>query len=586
VWKSDDPAFPRIDVYGSLDELERDFGIRPTDLHRPFVDELTRPNPDDPSGRATMRRVEDVLDCWFESGSMPFAQVHYPFENAEWFESHFPGDFIVEYIGQTRAWFYNLHVLATALFDRPAFETCVVHGVLLGDDGKKLSKRLRNYPDPIEVFDTLGSDAMRWALLSSAAVRGGDMVADRKPMEEAVRQVLLPIWNAWYFLALYANAAGTAGGASPAGGNVLDRFVLARTSALVDEVGRQLDAYDLSGACGSVGSFLDALNNWYIRRSRDRFWAGDQAAIDTLHAVLRTLCRVTAPLLPLLSERIYRDLTGEESVHLVDWPAAGELPADPDLVVVMETVRAVCSAASSVRKANGIRVRQPLSRLSVSVADPDALAPFAGLIADEVNVKAVELLAAGALGTDRVEVDLKVVGPRLGPDTPKVLAAMRAGGYDLSPAGDELVVLDHRFAPGEFTRKVVADEPASTASVDGGRGLVRLDLVVTAELEAEGLVRDLVRLVNQLRRDQGLDVSDRIRLVLDPHHPAIDGAVRAHRDLLAAETLAVDVVVVDPAPGDGHRPSAAHGPVDGHRLELADGRALTVSLQVVAPDPT
>ena len=201
IWKSDDPAYPRIDVYGSLDELERDFGVRPDDLHRPFIDELVRPNPDDPTGKSMMRRIPDVLDCWFESGSMPYAQVHYPFENQEWFESHFPGDFIVEYIGQTRGWFYTLHVLATALFDRPSFKTCVVHGILLGDDGQKLSKRLANYPDPIDVFDTVGSDAMRWALLSSAVVarrrHGGRPPFDgrsRAPCAHAdLERVVLPV---------------------------------------------------------------------------------------------------------------------------------------------------------------------------------------------------------------------------------------------------------------------------------------------------------------------------------------------------------------------------------------------------------
>ena len=208
VWKSDNPDYPRVDVYGSLDELERDFGVRPTDLHRPAIDRLTRPNPDDPSGASTMRRVEDVLDCWFESGSMPFAQVHYPFDNREWFDEHFPGDFIVEYIGQTRGWFYTLHVLAVALFDRPAFKTCLAHGIVLGDDGQKMSKRLRNYPDPEAMFETHGADAMRWFLLSSPVIRGGDLIADEKGITDAVRRALLPLWNAWYFFALYANADG------------------------------------------------------------------------------------------------------------------------------------------------------------------------------------------------------------------------------------------------------------------------------------------------------------------------------------------------------------------------------------------
>src|SRR5208282_3860459 len=206
VWQSDNPDYPRTDVYGSLDELERDFGVRPDDLHRPAIDDLVRPNPDDPTGQSMMRRVPEVLDCWFESGSMPFAQVHYPFENREWFDSHYPGDFIVEYIGQTRGWFYTLHVLATALFDRPAFRTCVSHGIVLGNDGQKMSKSLRNYPDVNEVFDRYGSDAMRWFLMASPILRGGNLVVTEQGIRDALRQAILPLWNSYYFFALYANA--------------------------------------------------------------------------------------------------------------------------------------------------------------------------------------------------------------------------------------------------------------------------------------------------------------------------------------------------------------------------------------------
>ncbi|MDR2453078.1 MAG: isoleucine--tRNA ligase, partial [Bifidobacteriaceae bacterium] len=202
VWMSDDPAYPRVDVYGSLDELERDFGARPADLHRPGIDQLTRPNPDDPTGRATMRRVPEVLDCWFESGSMPFAQVHYPFENRDWFDSHYPGDFIVEYIGQTRGWFYTLHVLATALFDKPSFRTCLTHGIVLGDDGLKMSKSKGNFPDVRMVFERDGADAMRWFLMSGAILRGGNLVVTDEAIRDAVRQVLLPLWNTWSFFGL------------------------------------------------------------------------------------------------------------------------------------------------------------------------------------------------------------------------------------------------------------------------------------------------------------------------------------------------------------------------------------------------
>src|SRR5664279_2631138 len=272
VWKSDDPSYPRIDVYGSLDELERDFGVRPTDLHRPFVDDLTRPNPDDPTGRSTMRRVPEVLDCWFESGSMPFAQVHYPFQNSEWFEQHYPGDFIVEYNGQTRGWFYTMHVLATALFDRPAFSSCVSHGILLGDDGRKMSKSLSNYPDVREVFDRDGADAMRWFLMSSPILRGGNLVVTEQGIRDGVRQVLIPLWNSWYFFQLYANAAGYEASSSTSSADLLDRYLLAKLRQFVETVQWQLDHYEVANACDSTRAFLDVLTNWYIRRSRERFW--------------------------------------------------------------------------------------------------------------------------------------------------------------------------------------------------------------------------------------------------------------------------------------------------------------------------
>ncbi|NQV92835.1 MAG: isoleucine--tRNA ligase, partial [Candidatus Aquiluna sp.] len=286
VWKSDDPNYPRIDVYGSLDEMERDFGVRPTDFHRPVIDQLTRPNPDDPTGKSTMRRVPEVLDCWFESGSMPFAQVHYPFENQDWFDSHFPGDYIVEYVGQTKGWFYTLHVLSTALFDRPAFKNAVSHGIVLGNDGQKMSKSLRNYPDVNEVFDRDGSDAMRWFLMSSPILRGGNISVTEQGIREGVRQALLPLWNSYYFFALYANASSYTASPSMASTQLLDRYILAKTRELIDSVTLDLDTFDSFAASAKVRDFAEVLTNWYIRRSRDRFWEGDKDAFDTLYTVL------------------------------------------------------------------------------------------------------------------------------------------------------------------------------------------------------------------------------------------------------------------------------------------------------------
>ena len=572
VWKSDDEAYPRLDVYGSFADLERDFGDLPRDrdgnpdLHRPFVDELTRPNPDDPrpeGERSTMRRVPDVLDVWFDSGSMSFAQVHYPFENADWFDGtdalqgHFPGDFIVEYIGQTRGWFYTLHVLATALFDRPAFEACVSHGIVLGSDGNKMSKSLRNYPDVREVFDRDGADAMRWFLMSSPILRGGNLVVTEQGIRDSVRQVLIPLWNTWYFFGLYADAAGYEASRSTTSTDPLDRYLLAKTRAWVEQMTTALDDYAVAEACDLTRSFLDALTNWYVRRSRERFWASDEQvdsdAFDTLWTVLEVVCRATAPLLPLTTEEVWRGLTGGRSVHLTDWPAPDELPADDALVAAMDQVRDVCSAASSLRKAAGLRNRLPLGSLTVVVADPAALTGFEPIVADELNVKQVRLLApdaaeAAAYGVaQRLTVNARAAGPRLGRDVQAAIRAAKAG--DWSVAADGAVTAGGlSLVEGEYAVETVAgstDDGTVVAVLPGG-GFVALDTAVTPELEAEGTARDLVRSVQQARRDAGLAVSDRIALTVRGPE-AVLAAARTHERLLAGETLAVSVDLVPAA---------------------------------------
>ncbi len=552
VWRSDDPAYPRTDVYGSLDEIERDFGPhgfrRPTDLHRPYVDELTRPNPDDPTGRSTMRRVPEVLDCWFESGSMPFAQVHYPFQNAEWFEHHYPGDFIVEYVGQTKAWFYTLHVLATALFDRPAFQSALVHGIVLGSDGRKMSKSLRNYPDVSGVFDRHGSDAMRWFLMSSPVLRGGNLIVTEQGVRDGVRQVLIPLWNAWYFFALYADVASHEAGWRTDSASVLDRYLLAKVHDLVVELGEQMDRFDVAAACQTVREHVEMLTNWYVRRSRQRFWDGDPVAFDTLWTALHVLTRVTAPLLPLTSEAVYRGLTGERSVHLTDWPDAEALPADPDLVTAMDGVRDVCSVVLRLRKAAGLRVRQPLQRLTVAVPDADALDPYAALIAAEVNVHDVVLTtpARAEVGvTSRLVVNPRAAGPRLGKDVQVAIRAAKAGDWS-APADGPVVAGGVLLEAGEYDVETVV-ETADSARDGAGRlassvlpsgGFVVLDTAVSEDLAIEGVARDLVRVVQQARRDAGLAVSDRIRLGIDGGDDVTEAADR-HRDMISRETLAV-----------------------------------------------
>ncbi|CAN5155865.1 isoleucine--tRNA ligase [soil metagenome] len=575
VWKSDNPEYPRVDVYGSLDELERDFGVRPDDLHRPFIDELTRPNPDDPSGHSTMRRIEDVFDVWFDSGSMPFAQVHYPFENQDWFATHSPADFIVEYIGQTRGWFYVMHVLSTALFDRPAFSNVISHGIVLGSDGQKMSKSLRNYPDVSEVFDRDGADAMRWFLMSSSVIRGGNLVVTEEGIRQGVRELMLPLWNSFYFFTLYANASFYQAGLRYDSTDVLDRYLLAKTRRVIVEVTAALEALDSPLAAHTLRDFADVLTNWYVRRSRDRFWSGDSPeAFDTLYTVLEVLCRLAAPLLPLLTEKVWQALTGGRSVHLEEWPSADDFPADDELVATMDRVREIASAGLGLRKATGLRVRLPLAQLTVVSAEAEALGAFSDILRDELNVKAVRLegLLPTSLSQYGVEqqltVNARALGPRLGKQVQAVIAASKAGDYTVA---DGVVTAGGvGLLEGEYEFVLRSGADVAVAFLGDG-GFVILDTQTTWELEAEGLARDLIRAVQDSRRAAGFDVSDRIELRLYFASETEQAAVEPFGDTISGETLATAFSAIA-AEGDVESYAATAGMAGAFRSLVKAGQ--------------
>ncbi|KFI56082.1 isoleucine--tRNA ligase [Bifidobacterium callitrichos DSM 23973] len=577
VWVSDDPKYPRVDVYGSLEELKRDFGDYPRDrdgninMHRPWIDNLTRVNPDDPTGKSHMHRITDVLDCWFESGSMSFAQFHYPFENKEKFEQHFPADYIVEYIGQTRGWFYLLHVMATALFDRPAFKNVICHGIVLGSDGQKMSKHLRNYPDVNGVFDKYGSDAMRWFLMSSPILRGGNLIVTAEGIRDTVRQVMLPVWSSYYFFTLYANAAGyDARQLRPeevASLPQMDRYLLARTRRLVLSAEKSLNEFAISDACDAASDFIDVLTNWYIRNSRDRFLNKDESAFNTLYTVLEAFMRVLAPLAPMEAESVWRGLTGGESVHLADWPfvvdeKTGEdtelgrvLVDDPALVAAMEKVREVVSGTLSLRKAAKIRVRQPLSKLTVVAEDVAAVEPYTDLLKSELNVKDLEFstledaASRGLKIVHELRVNARVAGKRLRKDVQFAIKASKSGAWHVDSATGVPVVEtpngDIALEDGEYElinrveEKDAAEEAVSVSAALPTGGFVILDTALTPELEAEGYARDAIRVIQDARKEAGLDVADHVTLTLTV--PAADAAkVEAFRDLIASATLAAD----------------------------------------------
>lgn len=544
VWKSDNPQFPRIDVFGSVAEIKEKTGIEVTNLHKPYIDEVVYPNPDDPSGKTMMRRVGDVFDCWFESGSMPYAQVHYPFDNKEWFENHFPADFIVEAMDQTRGWFYTLTVLSTALHNKPAFKNCICTGLLMAEGGQKLSKRLKNYPDPNEVLDSIGSDALRWFLVSSPVLKGGNLAVDQegKEIAKAARVAQIPMWNAYYFFTLYANAEGYQAKEVSGSSEAIDNYILSKLKRLRRIVKQGLDTYDVALSCNEIASFMEILNNWYIRRTRDRFWSGDQQAFDVLYTVLVNLSKIMAPLMPFLCEYVYKNLTGGESVHLADYPQLENIKLDETLVDEMDFLQDLCSAGKFIREEKNLRNRLPLAGLTVVGDNLGFLnGQYQDIIKDELNVKEVKIdnnLAAYAAKT--VYLYTPLLGKALGKDMGPVMAAYKQDKWELNADGT-LSIAGQTLTPDLFeVRLDMKDGVAGKAFADN-KAVVTLNTNVTDELKREGMARDFVRLVQTLRKDKDFNISDRIELCYATDNAELNKALDENKAYVAEQVLAVKV---------------------------------------------
>ncbi len=541
VWKSDNPNFPRIDVFGSLEEIREKTGLEVKDLHKPYIDEVVYPNPDDPSGQTMMRRVGDVFDCWFESGSMPYAQVHYPFENKQWFENHFPADFIVEAMDQTRGWFYTLTVLSTALHNRPAFKNCICTGLLMAEGGQKLSKRLKNYPDPNEVLGSIGSDALRWFLVSSPVLKGGNLAVDKegKEIAKASRVAQIPLWNAYYFFTLYANAEGYRAKEINSSSEAIDNYILSKLKRLGAIAKQGLESYDVSMATNEVASFMEVLNNWYIRRTRDRFWEGDVQAFDTLYTVLVNVCKIIAPLMPFLSEYIYKNLTGAESVHLTDYPALDDIRLDENLVRQMDFVQELCSAGKFIREEKNLRNRLPLSSLTLI---GETLSPeYQEIVKDELNVKKVRF--DGNLdnyAAKTVYLYTPLLGKALGKDMGPVMGAYKQGKWELNADGT-LSIAGQTLTPDLFEVRLEMKEGVAGQAFADNKAVITLDTNVTDELRREGMARDFVRLVQTLRKDKDFNISDRIELCYNTDNTELALALAENKSYIAEQVLAVKV---------------------------------------------
>jgi isoleucyl-tRNA synthetase len=521
VWRSNDPKYPRIDVYGSIEELEKDFGVKVDDLHKPFIDELTRSNPDDPTGKSMMIRVGDVFDCWFESGSMPYGQAHYPFENKEWFESHFPADFIVEYSAQTRGWFYTLMVLSTALFDRPPFLNCICHGVILDSTGQKLSKRLNNYADPLELFDKYGADALRVTMLSSNVVKGQELLIDKdgKMVFDSLRLFVKPIWNAYHFFCLYANIDGIKAQHNITSKNILDRYILSKLKTTVQKIEQGMDQFDTVEAYATIAAFFEVLNNWYIRRSRSRFWKTKQdedklSAYNTLYTCLEVMTKAMSSLLPLISENIYLGLTGKDkfnSVHLEDFPNLDSVHIDSDLVDIMDQVLDICSIALFIRSEENIRVRQPLASLKIIADNSLIFEKFEDLIKDEINVKSIIYSDDLKNNADlKLSINFPILGKRLPQKMKDIIKLSKDGEWKY--INGELYIAGEQLLQEEYILVLLPKNMHGAKPFSNNKGIVWLDLDLTKELEEEGSARDLVRFIQQARKEAGFEVSDRIKL--------------------------------------------------------------------------
>ncbi len=556
----------------SVAELEELSGQKVEDLHKHFVDEIVI----EKDGK-TYRRTPEVLDCWFESGSMPYAQQHYPFDNKEHFEANFPANFIAEGLDQTRGWFYTLMVLSTALFKKPAFKNVVVNGLVLAEDGRKMSKRLKNYPDPMHIVHEYGADALRLYMINSPVVKAESLRFSEEGVKHSLRHLLIPLWNAYSFFVTYANidnwnpdAAGSPASATERSSNLLDRWIESSLANLCQEVTAAMDSYDLQRAVRPFVAFIEDLTNWYIRRSRRRFWkSGDdgdkQQAYATLYHTLIELCKIAAPFTPFIAEEIYQNLTQFDSgsrrpqasslppsVHLCDFPTAAGAKRDPDLEQQMRIVMDVVVMGRQLRKDNDAKVRQPLRRLDVVSRDSDLLNQVDELkeiIEEELNVRNV-VFGDDETGfaTLSAKANFKVLGPRFGKQMKEIagaISSLKADKLKTLATGESISIdLNGERIPLSSEDVMVSHNPKEGLAVQTqGALVVALDLELDDDLRREGLVRELVKEVQNLRKTSGLEVTDRIHLNISSDE-AVREAVAEFENYIQSEVLATELETV------------------------------------------
>ena len=518
-------------IFGSIKELEDFFGVQINDLHRPTLDALTKDG---------WHRIVDVLDCWFESGSMPFAQLHYPFENADKFEKNFPADYIIEGQDQTRGWFYSLMIMAVALFDKPAFKVVSANGMILDEQKRKFSKSLHNFVDPSEQIEKYGADAIRLFIQGSNFMKAEGVGVDKEGtvFNDTIKTILTPLWNAYHFFTLYANAGNITVENEPSSDNLLDKYILAELNELIKTTTSALDEYKPDIAVKEFVQFLDILNNWYIRRNRDRFWDEDVSAFETLHYVLKTFAKCLAPFAPFISEYIYKNLTGAESVHLTDWPIAGA--TDTKILDDMRRVQMIVSTGKQLREQYKLRNRLPLADTTIAGVEMDE---YADIIADELNVKNVKFVDdIKSVADSFVYLITPKIGARLGGALKDIIPSVKRGEYTIE--NDKLIVGEYVLNNDEFENRLTVKDGVSGAALPDNTAVVVLNTEINSELIAEGLVNDALRFIQDSRKAAGLDVSDRIKLTYSAD-VALHNAIESHKKRIMHDALIVEMEMGD-----------------------------------------
>ncbi len=538
VWECD--TCENMEVFSSAKEIEKIAGKELPDLHKEFLDPIEYAC----KCSGNMKHVPEVLDGWWESGSMPYGQFHYPFENKEHFESHFPADFIVEYAGQIRCWFYYLHVLSTALFEKPAFQNCLVTGTLLANDGKKISKSLKNYTDPMELMDKFGPDALRAYLLSSPAVQMADLAFKDSGVEGMVKSILLPLWNALSFFTTYAEIdevgiEDLAFDREKYNLNELDLYILSETEKMLEGVTNNLESYALHSACQIFPEFLDTLNNWYIRRSRERVWGADKRADPkmafymTLHRVLSKFTLAIAPFCPFIAEEVWKHLGNTKSIHLENWPEVNTQLISEKLSSEINVVRDIISSGLAIRAREQIRVRQPLSLLKLSTKNN--VSSYFEVIKEELNVKDIEVLSnPEEIAKKVVKPNASMLGRKFGKDMQGIIKAAKAGEYELQADGN-FTIAGFEIAKEAIEIQYVGLDNLPVESTLNA--VVSLDINITPELELEGNARDLVRQIQELRKEADLNISDRIILSVN----GLSNIMDTYSEYVMKETLTTEL---------------------------------------------